>query len=146
MVQFRFRFWAVTYIDPDSYGWGHRGTVLFGRMEAGELRVGQPVEVATASGCWRRTVSSIADSDPRKLGKPDEFLSVAIAGSGPADILVYFGSQPPGRDIVCRRAAGRRHSEGNAAADRWSMTASLDPSLTWSRRRLSDFVWRPEER
>ena len=100
MGRFRFRFDEATYIDPDSHGWGHPGTVLFGRLEEGSLRVGENVEVVTHSGLWHRAVTTLADPDFRKWGKPGEYLPVA-AGGEPAQVMVYFGSQPPGRDIVC---------------------------------------------
>lgn len=101
MGRFRFRFDEVTYIDPDSHGWGHPGTVLFGRMEVGSLRVGERVEVATNSGPWHRAVTTLADPDFRKMGKPGEYLLIVVAGEVPPLVTVYFGAQPPSRDIVC---------------------------------------------
>lgn len=101
MGRFRFSFDQVTYIDPDSQGWGQKGTVLFGHLEKGTLRVGDRLEVATHSIPWCRTVTALADPDFRKMGKPDEYLSIIVAGEEPYQVLVYFGSQPPSRDIVC---------------------------------------------
>lgn len=69
-------------------------------MEEGALAVGDPVDVPTTTGFWQRKVATIGDADFCKISKTDEYMRVAIAGSEPAVILVYFGSQPPGRDIV----------------------------------------------
>jgi hypothetical protein len=101
-VAFRFRYEKVTYIDPDSHGWGQPGTVLFGRLESGTLRAGVEVDVPTAGGVWRRVITTLADPDFRKMSQPDGGLLRQItAGDEPVEFMVYFGRQPPGRDIVC---------------------------------------------
>lgn len=98
---FAFRYKQVTYIDPDTDGWGQQGTVLFGELEEGVLQAGTEVDVPVASGTWRRKIAILAHADLRKMGKPDEYFNEATAGNEPRQFLVYFGSQPPNRDIVC---------------------------------------------
>lgn len=75
--------------------------VLHGRMETGSLRVGERVEVPTAAGFWNRAVTALADADLTKMGKPDEYHPVVFAGREPVEVMLYFGSQPPSRNVVC---------------------------------------------